>query len=158
MDQAQNEKAALGQRGSSEGSLLGSERPEDSALDERPQADRYPLVPGWRKGPNAETSREGAALASATSATLKNRILDVVAISPRTPEELVDHFAAQGETRLLNTIRARCSDLHALGLLTPSGTYGRGESGKVRTIRWRRSTPLEQATVEAERAAKGGSR
>lgn len=110
----------------------------------------YPNLPGWRSGPNSETSREAARRATPSAGPLKERVRAAIAISPATPEELVAHFAERGERLLLNTIRARCStDLHKLGELTPSGTFGKGEGGKTRVIRWRMTTPAERADFAA---------
>lgn len=98
--------------------------------------DRYPNRPGWRQGPNSETSREAADKAAKTAQPLKVRVVELLRSGPASPEELVQRFADQGDAVLLNTIRARCTDLGKVGVLRPSGSYGRGESGKTRVIRW----------------------
>jgi hypothetical protein len=112
-----------------------------------------PVSPRWRKGPNSATSREGAIHATTRAEPLKVAILRRLAAGPASPEELLAKFAADGERVLLNTIRARCSDLHSEGRLQPSGTFGRGESGKVRVIRWRLSTAEELSLFLARKAA-----
>jgi hypothetical protein len=68
-----HEKAALAGRGFSECFVQPKEQAENSASAYSVQALRYPHEPGWRRGPNADTSREGAALAKASAATLKDR-------------------------------------------------------------------------------------
>lgn len=112
----------------------------------------YPQTPGWRAGPNSATSREAAFAATPRAAPLKQRVLALLVSKPATPEELVSIFAEGGETVLLNTMRARCTDLHKLGFLCPSGTFGTGESGKVRVIRWRLTTSAERAAFAARKA------
>lgn len=96
----------------------------------------YPHAPGWRRSAIGDTSREAAERASVKALSLKDRVLAMLASGPASPEELTARFAEAGETVLLNTIRARCTDLHKLGKLRPSGSFGRGESGKTRVIRW----------------------
>lgn len=113
----------------------------------------FPDQPGWRAGPNSATSQEAARVAAVHAGPLKDRIMALLAGGPASPEELQVKFSDTGERVLLNTIRARCSDLHALGRLLPSGTFSRGESGKVRVIRWRLSTPDELSLHLARRAA-----
>jgi hypothetical protein len=114
---------------------------------------RYPNEPGYRSGPNSATSEEGARIAAVNAGPLKDRIFGMLQDGPASPEELQVRFASWGERVLLNTLRARCSDLHALGKVVPSGTFGRGESGKVRVIRWRQSTPEELSQHLAHQAA-----
>ena len=113
----------------------------------------YPHEPGWRSGPNSATSREGAVLAGVKAPALKLQILEHLARRPSTPEEITAAFEAEGNRQLLNTIRARCTDLYKAGQLMPSGTFGLGESRKVRVIRWRLSTSEELALHLARRAA-----
>jgi hypothetical protein len=115
--------------------------------------DGYPESPGWRRGPNSATSEAAAVLAAGRAPSLKHQILSMLKDRPATPEELESRFHEAGAKVLLNTIRARCSDLHAAGKLLPSGTYGIGESGKARTIRWRLADAEELALFAARRAA-----
>lgn len=113
----------------------------------------YPDAPGWRSGPNEATSREAAEIAGRRARPLLERVLALLDETPGTPEELTQRFARGGEVVLLNTIRARCSQLHALGRVVPSGTFGKGESGKTRAIRWRVATPGELSLFLARKAA-----
>jgi hypothetical protein len=53
---------------------------------------------------------------------------------------------------LLNSVRARCTQLRALGRVVDSGQRGKGESGKVRVIRWRVATADERSRFAALRA------
>ena len=121
--------------------------------EHNPEAGRYPHSPGWRRGPNNATSKAAAKLAGERAAPLKERVLAMLSEAPATPEELVERFSLAGERVLLNTARARVSDLHALGRVCPSGTFGLGESGKARVIRWRAATAEEAAIAAARRAA-----
>lgn len=96
----------------------------------------YPHQPGYRAGPNCATSREASEFAARRAGPLKDRVLAMLQDGPASPEELRARFIQSGESVLLTTVRARCSDLHALGKVKPSGSFGKGESGKVRVIRW----------------------
>ncbi len=113
----------------------------------------YPNEPGWRTGPNAETSKEGAMLAAKTAGPMKHRVIAYLGEGPATPEQLVGRFRRDGEVVLLNTIRARTTDLFKLGVVCPSGTYGLGESGKVRVIHWRLMSNEERGLFNARKAA-----
>ena len=113
----------------------------------------YPNEPGWRRGPNSATSKEGADAAKEMAGSLKSLVLDRLRNGPASPEEMVIHFRERGKVALLNTVRARCTDLNRLGLVCPSGTFGIGESQKVRVIRWRLTTDLERALFAARKAA-----
>lgn len=107
----------------------------------------YPHSPGWRASAAGDTSREAAERAAVKAPSLKDRVLAMLASGPASPEELTARFAEAGETVLLNTIRARCTDLHKLGKLRPSGSYGRGESGKTRVIRWEIVAAAERSST-----------
>ena len=134
--------------------------PEECVQQERvfnnpklPQNQQYPHAPGWRRGPNSATSEAAAKIAGGRATPLRQRVVAMLEEAPATPEELVDRFALCGERVLLNTVRARTSDLHALGRVQPSGTFGLGEGGKTRVIRWRIATAAEAAIAAARRAA-----
>ena len=151
---ANEEPAEPGLDGLSDCVRLAAEHTDDSP--KTPEGQRrsgYPNQPGWRTGPNSATSQEAASAAAVHAGPLKDRVLALLDVGPASPEELQAKFAALGERVLLNTVRARCSDLHALGRLRPSGTFARGESGKVRVIRWRLATADELSLFLARKAA-----
>ena len=144
-------RAGVGPSAASEDALHGGgERYDNTA---QPHLDQGPLGPLWRLGPNSQTSMEGAQFAATRAGTHKDQILNLLEAGEASPEEMATKFASTGERILLNTIRARCSDLYRVGRVRPSGTFGRGESGKVRVIRWRLSTPDELSIFHARKAA-----
>jgi hypothetical protein len=109
---------------------------------------RYPATPGWRAGPNEATSREAALSVTPTAKTMKAKILDLLADGPASPEELTLMFEARGERVLLNSVRARTTQLYKEGVTRPSGQYGKGESGRVKVIKWE-IVPAAAAEVPA---------
>ena len=135
------------------GFLAGTTDGEHTKNSSAKQQAAYPHEPGFRRGPNSATSEAAAKLAGERAQPLKERVLEMLSRGPASPEELVAQFVETDERVLLNTVRARCSDLHALGRIGPSGTFGIGESGKARVIRWRVCTAEELAIAAARRAA-----
>ena len=105
----------------------------------------YPREPGWRSGPNSATSKAAAISATARAPGLVHVIAALLGEGPATPEEMTATLLARGNRQLLNTGRARCTQLHRLGRITASGTFGLGESGVAKAIRWRLCTPEELA-------------
>ncbi|WP_296596482.1 hypothetical protein [Phenylobacterium sp.] len=113
---------------------------------------RYPDSPGWK---GTETSKEAAAFVAPHAATLEARCEAYIqAHGPASPEEVCAGIAAPGERLLLTTIRARVCGLRAKGRVVESGEYGKGESGKVRVIRWRAATADELSLFLARKAAR----
>jgi hypothetical protein len=97
----------------------------------------YPHEPGWRASAAGDTSK-AAALAAKERAP-KQADLALAAIRERgraSPEEITEALEAEGHRVLLTSIRARCTQMHKLGVLRPSGFYGKGESGRCRVIQW----------------------
>src|SRR6185437_6145331 len=91
---------------------LAAEHPDHSPKPcEGQRRASYPEHPGWRAGPNSATSEEAANAAAVNAGPLKDRIIALLAAGAASPEELRAEFWAEGERVLLNTIRARCSDL-----------------------------------------------
>lgn len=112
---------------------------------------RYPDAPGFR---GTETSRAAAEYVAPTAARMLDRVESYLrANGPACPEEICAGIARPGERLLLNSVRARCTQLRAQGRLVDSGQRGKGESGKVRVIRWRCATPDELALHLARKAA-----
>lgn len=118
---------------------------------------RYPFEPGARAGltpETTETSRQAADAVAPTAARMVDRIADLLASGPRSPEELTVVLAADSDAPvLLTSVRARCTQLHKQGRARPSGSFGVGESNRIKTIRWRLSTPEELAEFQAARRA-----
>ena len=117
----------------------------------------YPVGPGLRANAT-ETQAEAAAFVAPKVAGMCADVLACLQHGPATPEELTDTLQQFAPKRvLLTTVRARVCQLRALGMVVDAGSRGIGESGKVRVIRWRLSTPDEfrafQAARDAERAA-----
>ncbi len=112
---------------------------------------QYPDAPGWKRG---ETSRAAAEYVAPTAARMADRVESYLrARGPACPEEICEGMARPGERLLLTSVRARCTQLRAQGRLVDSGQRGKGESGKVRVIRWRVATPDELALHLARKAA-----
>ena len=111
----------------------------------------YPETPGWK---GTETSREAAEFVAPKAANLEARCEAFIrAHGPASPEEVCAGIAEPGERLLLTTIRARVCGLRAKGRVVASGEYGKGESGKVRVIRWRCTTADELSLFLARKAA-----
>lgn len=107
----------------------------------------YPKEPGWRRSAIGSTSREAALAAKPHAPRMADLALGVILAKGRaTPEEITAALALKGQKVLLNSVRARCTQMHRLGLLTPSGEFGKGESGRCRVIRW---APTPKATAAA---------
>lgn len=117
-------------------------------------SDRYPQQPGWRVSPAGSTSREAAAFVAPHAPRQADLALDVIRdLGCASPEQIVEALRARGHAVLLTSIRARTTGLYKQGRLMPSGEYGKGESGKVRVIKWRCATPEEQALHLASKTA-----
>lgn len=111
----------------------------------------YPDAPGWK---GTETSREAAAFVAPKAPNLEARCEAYLReFGPASPEEVTAAIAGPGERLLLTTIRARICSLRARGRVVDSGERGKGESGKVRVIRWRVATPDELSLFLARKAA-----
>lgn len=114
----------------------------------------YDTAEAYRRGPLEETSKAAAQTAALGSKSMMERIAGALASRAMTPEELGALFAEQGQPALLTSIRARCTQLNRLGRVVPSGSFGKGESGKVRVIRWRLATEEELHLFNARKAVK----
>lgn len=111
----------------------------------------YPDCPGWK---GTETSREAAEFVAPKAAKLEDRCEAYIkAHGPASPEEVTAGMAGPGERLLLTTIRARICALRAKGRVVASGEFGKGESGKVRVIKWRATTADELSLFLAQKAA-----
>ncbi len=119
----------------------------------------YPTGPGVRPGATGETSQAAADFVAPHVAGMCADVLACLREGPATPEELTDKLQQFAPKRvLLTTVRARCCQLRALGMVVDDGTRGLGESGRVHVIRWRLSTPDEFRAVQAARAARDAER
>jgi hypothetical protein len=97
----------------------------------------YPEKPGWRASSTGSTSREAALSVRATAprhADLARAV--ILEKGSASPEEITSALESRGHKVLLTSIRARCTQMHKLGELRPSGSFAKGESGRCRTIRW----------------------
>jgi len=112
----------------------------------------YPYEPGWRRGPHAAQSKGAAGLAAINAGPLKLVVLDLLAQAPATPEELKQRLSDAGRVALLNTVRARCTDLRVLGLVCASGTFGIGEGGHAKTTRLRLTNAVERGIFNTQKA------
>jgi hypothetical protein len=111
---------------------------------------RYPDGPGHK---GTETSRAAAEFVAPSAGRMMDRVEAYLqAAGPASPEEISAGIAQPGEILLLNSVRARCTQLRALGRVVDSGQRGKGESGKVRVIRWRVATADERSRFAALRA------
>lgn len=116
--------------------------------------DRYPSAPGWRTSSSGTTSREAAAFVAPHAPRQADLALDVIRdLGCASPEQIVAALKDRGHQVLLTSIRARTTGLYKQGRVMPSGEYGKGESGKVRVIKWRASTPAELAQHIARKSA-----
>lgn len=112
---------------------------------------QYPHVPG-HKG-TSDTGPKGAKSFAPKAAPIRERTLAEIEGGNATAEQVA---------RRLNLhwmiVRARCSELRAMGLIEDSGERGDGALGG-RVIVWRPTTPIERAIFRARKAAereKGG--
>lgn len=114
----------------------------------------YPESPGWRAG-SAETSRLAAEHVAPTAGRMMDRAEDYIRDhGPASPEEVAAGIAGPGERLLLNSVRARVCQLRSLGRVVDAGPEWRGigESGRVKVIRWRVTTPEERSRWAALKA------
>ena len=112
----------------------------------------YPEEPGWRAG-SAETSRLAAEFVAPTAGRMMDRCETFIRDhGPASPEEIADGMTRPGERLLLTSIRARVCQLRNLGRVIDAGSRGIGESGRVRVIRWRVTTPEERSRWSALKA------
>ena len=108
-------------------------------------ADRYPNAPG-HKG-DLDTGRLAAKAFAPKAKPIRVRALDVIERGPSTAERIADEIGAHWMI-----VRARCSELRAMGLIDDSGRRGDGALGG-RVVVWRATTALERAAFDAAREA-----
>lgn len=116
----------------------------------------FPHQPGWRASAHGETSREAAIAQREKAPKMLDRVRELLAEGPASPEQLHAKLAGRGVKSLLTSVRARVCQLHKLGEVVDSGARGMGESGTVRVIVWRLATPAERATLAAKQEAANG--
>lgn len=111
----------------------------------------FPEEPGWK---GTETSRAAAEFVAPSAGRMMDRIEALVAErGPMSPEEITEALWTPDNPILLNSVRARATQLKRLGRATDSGLRGLGESRKVRVIRIRVTTPDERSLFLARKAA-----
>ena len=114
----------------------------------------YPENPGWRHQATGETSREAALSVFDTARPMMQVLEDLLADGPASPEQLTERLSDMvGRRVLLTSVRARVCQLHKLGRVKDSGGRDLGESGRVRVILWRLTTPEERAAFDAAQEA-----
>lgn len=122
-------------------------------MTDDPKRDGYPKKPGWRRSATGTTSREAAEAVADRAPRQADLAWDIIVEKGRaSPEEIMAALNARGHKVLLNSIRARCTQLHKLGKLRPSGSFAKGESGRCRTIQWEvapSTPPQPQASGKA---------
>lgn len=107
----------------------------------------YPDDPGARRHATGGTSQAAAASVKPKAGAQAQAVLAMLADGPASPEELTTRLHRRGEPALLTSIRARCTQLHKLGLVADSGLRGLGESGRAKVIRWRLTSAEERAAA-----------
>lgn len=101
--------------------------------------------PRSRANATGETSRAAAKLASLTSSETCIAICQVIADrGDATAEEAHAALVKLGHTAVLNTVRARISDMARVSMLAPTTRRGVSDSGRCRSIAWRLTTVTER--------------
>jgi hypothetical protein len=133
---SQNEEGRITDQvsGASKMSLLGGlDRTEDSKSEDIVQA--MPSPRSWSTA-TGKTSKDAARKARNVSSALCREILNHIHENgPTSPEDLCKALSPLGFSRLVNTYRARTSDLAHAGLLRDSGDRGVSEAGS-KVIKW----------------------
>jgi predicted transcriptional regulator len=96
----------------------------------------YPNHPGHKGG---ETSRAAAEAVAATAPDVRRQVMAAIVARPSTPEEIASAIGVD-----LYTVRPRCSELKAAGLIEDSGSRRATKAGK-RAIVWRACAPKAEA-------------
>ena len=111
--------------------------------------------------PYSATAKPGSERTAFAAADLNNKTLkamlarvvkDMTENGPGTPEEITARMVLPGEHLLLNTVRARTTQLKRLGRVIADGTFGLGESGRAKVARLRLMTTDEQVAFWAAKA------
>lgn len=121
-------------------------------LDLFDRSGAYPAAPGWRQSATGETSREAAEAIRAKAPRMLDRVRELLAEGPASPEQLHAKLARAGVPTLLTSVRARVCQLRAMGEVCDSGARGKGESNRAKVIVWRLTTPDERSHAAAMRA------
>ena len=122
-------------------SLGGRDGSEATTSTTGPQA--LPTPRTWSTA-TGETSRAAAKIAAFTSSETCRAIRAAIAArGDATAEEAHTDLIELGHDAVLNTIRARISDMARVGMLTATARRGVSASGRCRSIAWRLSTPEE---------------
>lgn len=108
----------------------------------------YPHEPGWK---GTETSKAAAEYVAITlSQTMRAIEADIARHGPSSPEEIAERLSrASGQRWLLNSVRARVTQLKRLGRVVDSGERGLGESRRAKVQKVRVTTPEEYAAFMA---------
>ena len=108
--------------------------------------------PRWRKGSRGGTAQDAAKAVKPSAQTLRLMTLQEIEAEPATPEAVFARVKARGVQTVLGSIRPRTTELADAGLIINTGLRGLSESGKCRSIVWRRTSPEEQAEILARKA------
>lgn len=87
----------------------------------------YPRAPGWKV---RDTSKAAAIAVAPHAKSIRDQVLDALTVCPSTPEDLAYQIQAS-----VHSIRSRCSELCAAGLIEDSGQRDESLGGK-RAIVW----------------------
>lgn len=115
----------------------------------------YPHSAGVRPNATGGTSEAAAAFVTPHIRGMCADVLSALEAGPASPEELTARLSAGGRQVLLTSVRARCTQLSRLGMVSDSGQRGVGESGKVRVIKWALTSPAYRQAFAADRAREG---
>ncbi|MEP6968377.1 MAG: hypothetical protein ABI906_09880 [Pseudomonadota bacterium] len=107
----------------------------------------YPLTPGHKGA--SDTGPLAARSFAPKAKPIRARALAVIERVPSTAEQVGEEIGVH-----FMIVRARCSELRALGLIEDSGLRGQGALGG-RVVVWRSTTDLERAAFEAARTDQG---
>ena len=94
--------------------------------------------------------------ASGRAKTLEQMVLELVSVAPATGEEMLARLRERGVQTVLYSVKPRFSALKAKGLVTDSGERGISEAGKLRSVRWRVTTPEERSIWAAKQSGDVG--
>jgi hypothetical protein len=114
---------------------------------------REPEAPGAHANSTGPTAAEAAEIAARNQGALQEVILKALEkLGQATPEEICQAARVGDHAPLLTSVRSLCSRLRKAGVICPSGSFGTGESGVARSLRYKIAPPLppEPETPDAD--------
>ena len=100
------------------------------------QTDLFEGPARWRRSSTGETARDAALTQDAKAPKMREEVLSIITEhGPSTPEEVFAVMLSRGRKTVLQSVRARCSDLAAAGVLKDSGSR-RTAQGGCKAIVW----------------------